>query len=222
MCSCRSSAAEYRLQQWQQAEFVRGPLRLSGTDAGAHVLCRWVVWGCSCVLSPSLFTIASVKMKDADMPVPQCSVVPAGCTCQIALRAGPLQPPPDMKHQLSVGFLHLHATWWIPPSTPRASPAVCIARALAGLQEPGPHGGGGRCTRQRALLSVGPCGWFGVHGPGGLPVSRDEIGARLFPTALCMDMPAARHASPSYPLISLQRGLCTRVFATNTGNSVSV
>lgn len=75
---------------------------------GAHVLCRWVPWGRRCISSPSLFTIASVKTEDTDMP--QCCVVPAGCTCQIALRAGPLWPPPDVKHQWNLGFLHLHAT----------------------------------------------------------------------------------------------------------------
>lgn len=101
--ACSDSAAK----QWQQAEFARGP---SGTDVETHVLCRWAVWRCSCVSSLSLFTIISPKMEDADMSVPQCCVVPAGCTCQIARRAGPLWPLPGMEHQLSLGFLHLHAT----------------------------------------------------------------------------------------------------------------
>lgn len=44
------------------------------------------------------------------MQVSQCCVVPAGCTCQIAPRTHPLRLPPDVKHWLSLGFLHLYAT----------------------------------------------------------------------------------------------------------------
>lgn len=40
------------------------------------------------------------------------------------------------------------------------------------------------------------------------------------PAALCMGMPAVGHVSPSYPLVSFQRSLCTCVFASITGNSV--
>lgn len=42
----------------------------------------------------------------------------------------------------------------------------------------------------------------------------------MSPTALCVGMPAVRHASLSYPLISLQRVLCSRVFASIMCNRV--
>lgn len=44
----------------------------------------------------------------------------------------------------------------------------------------------------------------------------------MSPPALHMNMPAVRRASPSYPLVPLQRGLCTHMFALIAGNSVSV
>lgn len=44
----------------------------------------------------------------------------------------------------------------------------------------------------------------------------------MLPTALHMAVPAVRRTSPFYPLVSFQRGLCTRVFASIAGSSVSV